>query len=572
MKEPPCESRSYGVTRRVNRPKWLQVYAVHNGELNLNTNAAHTASHARKMAPKRAAPRFTESELGRLLDAVEERRAIIYPRDGRRPRGQAGNVAWEAVAAAVNARALTQRTSAQCRKKMNDLVRAAREKMAHNRREREKIGGGVPELRLLTEFEECALELSGEAEDITGTDNQVDVQNGRNDHNEAGPSGVVAPPTAAPAETSEGSSEHSLEESTEESFEETTQQSPKASLSESTSTVTVTMVGHVSGETPGSLSGAHSTTAHVHHVEMGRSKDSGAQRSAGAKETAGPQPGAGLLGSVLPKLFEMQTQSRRLQEGMSVTFQQLQDLLEESHSLQVQEVVPALRGTQANIARVASAVESLGQEMVAMGGRVQGMAESLRSMTEGPGSMLETQRVMVAGFESLSQSQRAMAEGLQSLAQSQRALAEGIQSLSQSQRATAEGIQSLVPTQRAIAEGLHTMGLTQLGFQDWQSQVMQRPLELTPAALPPHGVSQGPNGSPRYEGALEPMQGPSARDTLVVTRTSESPLPDTGASLRQRAEHGGTATSVTPETRPGPSRSRPSRGRPPRATRGVEHS
>jgi len=172
------------------------------------------------------------------------------------------------------------------------------------------------------------------------------------------------------------------------------------------------MVGHVSSEASVSFSGAQNTTVGGHQEEAGKSKDFCRWRPAGAEETAGAQPGAVPLGSEFLKLLEMQRESRGLLNGLSATFQQLRGCVEESKSLQSQEMVPAFRGTEANTASVGSAMEGLGQEMIAMGGSIQDMVKFPRTIAEGLGSMLETQRAMAGGFRSMAQTQRALAVGL----------------------------------------------------------------------------------------------------------------------------------------------------------------
>ncbi|XP_072354268.1 uncharacterized protein [Scyliorhinus torazame] len=114
------------------------------------------------MVPRRAAPRFADVELDQMLGAVEARRDVLFSRVGRRLPHADVNRAWVEVAEATSAVSRTVRTPLQCRKKMNDLVRAAREKAAHNRWEREKIGEGEPDIRALTGAEQRAMALAGE--------------------------------------------------------------------------------------------------------------------------------------------------------------------------------------------------------------------------------------------------------------------------------------------------------------------------------------------------------------------------------------------------------------------------
>ncbi|XP_078093147.1 uncharacterized protein LOC144508712 [Mustelus asterias] len=68
------------------------------------------AGNAGKMASRKAAPRFSESDLARLLDAVEARWDTLFPSAGCHPRGNDGKTACEVVAASVSAMALARRT------------------------------------------------------------------------------------------------------------------------------------------------------------------------------------------------------------------------------------------------------------------------------------------------------------------------------------------------------------------------------------------------------------------------------------------------------------------------------
>ena len=69
----------------------------------------------------------------------------------------------------------------------------------------------------------------------------------------------------------------------------------------------------------------------------------------------------------------MQQQSQGMQKGLT---DQLRGCWEESQSFQADQLLPVLRGSEANTARVAFTVESLGQGILTMSGRVQVMAES----------------------------------------------------------------------------------------------------------------------------------------------------------------------------------------------------
>ena len=82
------------------------------------------------------------------------------------------------------------------------------------------------------------------------------------------------------------------------------------------------------------------------------------------------------------------------------------------------------------------------------------------------------------------------------------------------------------------------MGRTQVVLQDWQCQVTPELLELTAVAPVSHGVTQGPEGTPREEEGHEPTPWPFSQGTVAMAPPSDSPLPDTGASRGQRDEEG----------------------------------
>ncbi|XP_078060430.1 uncharacterized protein LOC144486236 [Mustelus asterias] len=208
----------------------------------------------------------------------------------------------------------------------------------------------------------------------------------------------------------------------------------------------------------------------------------------------------------------MQQQSQGMQEGLMATLDQLRGCWEESQSFQVDQLLPVFRASQANTARVASAVENLGQGILTMSGRRQAMAEFQRATAEGLNRILKVLRPMAERLESFqetqrdsAETQRATAAALENVAQSQSVMAEGLQSVGQSQRALAESIDRWPPIQMAFTEGLTTMGRTQVVLQDWQGQVTPKILELTAEAPLSHGMTQGPTGTPREEEGLEPM-------------------------------------------------------------------
>ncbi|XP_078092286.1 uncharacterized protein LOC144508328 [Mustelus asterias] len=75
------------------------------------------------------------------------------------------NPAREVVAAVVSVNTLQSRTGIQCQEGMNDLLCTARDKLAHNKRERSQMDGAMPEMIILMDFEERALQLAEEEAD-----------------------------------------------------------------------------------------------------------------------------------------------------------------------------------------------------------------------------------------------------------------------------------------------------------------------------------------------------------------------------------------------------------------------
>ncbi|XP_038656838.1 uncharacterized protein LOC119967862 [Scyliorhinus canicula] len=110
----------------------------------------------------RNAPRFSEASLHVLLQGVRERQEVLYPADRKKRSSRLTKVAWTEIAAEVTRCGLQQRDCVQCRKRMNDLLRSARDKKAYNNIEMLKMGTEVPYFRNLTRAEAQALELAGD--------------------------------------------------------------------------------------------------------------------------------------------------------------------------------------------------------------------------------------------------------------------------------------------------------------------------------------------------------------------------------------------------------------------------
>ncbi|XP_078064683.1 uncharacterized protein LOC144490863 [Mustelus asterias] len=122
---------------------------------------------------------FSDEDLDTLLNEVEAKRHRLLGYDRRRAPRKVSILAWKEVAETVTANSIIPRTAEQCRKKLNDLTRSARIKMAHNARERLLTrDGGVAFLKDLNEYEERARQLVGVSNSsVSGS--QADIGMGR---------------------------------------------------------------------------------------------------------------------------------------------------------------------------------------------------------------------------------------------------------------------------------------------------------------------------------------------------------------------------------------------------------
>lgn len=105
--------------------------------------------------------RFKQRDLRVLVDSVMERRRDIFGQGGRPPSLQSRRRAWIFVMERVNAVSGTRRSWEEVRKKVHDLKKSTKEKLAYNRRSRQLSGGGRPVVKALTEFENDMLALFG---------------------------------------------------------------------------------------------------------------------------------------------------------------------------------------------------------------------------------------------------------------------------------------------------------------------------------------------------------------------------------------------------------------------------
>ncbi|GCB71180.1 hypothetical protein scyTo_0005869 [Scyliorhinus torazame] len=127
---------------------------------------------------------FSDEDLGTLLNEVEAKRYRLLGYDKRRVPGKVSILAWKEVAETVTANSIIPRTAEQCRKKLNDLTRSARIKMAHNARERLLTRvGRVPFLKALNEYEERARQLVGvNNSSVSGSQADIGMGQGSRPH------------------------------------------------------------------------------------------------------------------------------------------------------------------------------------------------------------------------------------------------------------------------------------------------------------------------------------------------------------------------------------------------------
>ncbi|XP_041033949.1 uncharacterized protein LOC121271764 [Carcharodon carcharias] len=127
------------------------------------------------MAARRGkvARRFSDTSLEVLVAAVRARGKILFPSAGKKVHSSLSKKGWLEVAEEVSRLSITPRTWIQCRKRFNDLTRSAREKAAHNMRERNKMGGGTSDIVALTPVEQSAMDISGTSRAISIGDGEA---------------------------------------------------------------------------------------------------------------------------------------------------------------------------------------------------------------------------------------------------------------------------------------------------------------------------------------------------------------------------------------------------------------
>ncbi|XP_048450427.1 uncharacterized protein LOC109928635 [Rhincodon typus] len=127
------------------------------------------------MAARRGkvARRFSDTSLEVLVAAVRARAKVLFPRSGKKVHSSLSKKAWLEVAEEVSRLSITPRTWIQCRKRFNDLTRSAREKAAHNMRERSRLGGGTTDVVALSPVEQSAMDISGTSKAISIGDGEA---------------------------------------------------------------------------------------------------------------------------------------------------------------------------------------------------------------------------------------------------------------------------------------------------------------------------------------------------------------------------------------------------------------
>ncbi|XP_051900676.1 uncharacterized protein LOC127586608 [Pristis pectinata] len=110
-----------------------------------------------QMEDLRRSHNFSDEDLHILLNEVELRRHRLLGNGKSRAPRRVSMFAWKEVAEVVSRNSTVPRSAEQCRKKLNDLSRAARSKLIHNKRSKNE--GTMVCLKKLTEYEERATQL-----------------------------------------------------------------------------------------------------------------------------------------------------------------------------------------------------------------------------------------------------------------------------------------------------------------------------------------------------------------------------------------------------------------------------
>ncbi|XP_067858077.1 uncharacterized protein [Heptranchias perlo] len=156
-------------------------------------NQLWSAPPFRKMPDRRIRKaRFKDRDLRVLIDSVMERRGDIFGEGGQPPTMQSRRQAWLFVMEKVNAVSGTRRTWEEVRKKVHDLKKSTKEKLAYNRRSRQVSCGGRPDIKTLTEFENDMILLFGK-ESFEGLDTvDLSVVSRLSDQGETSGSSTIA--------------------------------------------------------------------------------------------------------------------------------------------------------------------------------------------------------------------------------------------------------------------------------------------------------------------------------------------------------------------------------------------
>uniref|UniRef100_UPI00398EF961 myb-related transcription factor, partner of profilin-like n=1 Tax=Pristiophorus japonicus TaxID=55135 RepID=UPI00398EF961 len=104
------------------------------------------------------AKRFSDTALKALVHGVRQRRDVLFPQGGKKPSRLKYRRVWKEIAKAVTAASLVPRTPIQCRKKLNDLTRLVKGKVADNRGEQQQAGGDHARVDL-TDLEESMFQI-----------------------------------------------------------------------------------------------------------------------------------------------------------------------------------------------------------------------------------------------------------------------------------------------------------------------------------------------------------------------------------------------------------------------------
>ncbi|XP_078055452.1 uncharacterized protein LOC144480176 [Mustelus asterias] len=324
----------------------------------------------------RIAPRFSDASLHVLLQGVRVRRDVLFPTDRKKRPSRLTRDAWMEIATEVTSCGMQQRDWIQCRKRMNDLLRTAKEKKAYNNIEVSKMGGGgVPDFRNLTAAETEALELAGDQGGFCISDDETGVMSIKRLHaaeqcREAANDVLLASSEEGSAHTSEDAGSHlspSLCTDGETVASAGKQLVPDSEYTEHLNVMQVQLMEAVKDEDRESLQPVGGPAPSGGHAPpKGQADDEGPlmsatlsllelQQRAGESLAELPRAVSGHAWTMEESLQDMSMVIARSCEHMASAMERLAAVMES----QIQQSTQCLLGVSANLQTIALAVSSL---------------------------------------------------------------------------------------------------------------------------------------------------------------------------------------------------------------------